>query len=109
MDVQFSNPTGLDVTAAVTFPTAQAYRVDWGDGSAPQPIASGSPSATHTYAKAGFYKINVIGNDATYDQKVRVGAQALDFPVYDQAELKRRQEDLRDDARAMLATTGRLP
>jgi PKD repeat protein len=75
-------PTNLDVTATVTFDSAvwpgeqpQPWKVDWGDGTAAT-VPSGTTTATHTYARAGFFKVTVRGNDASATQTVRVGARA---------------------------------
>src|SRR5690554_6228208 len=45
---------------------ANAYEIDWGDGSAPQEVAAGySGTLTHEYASAGAYNI-VIPQAAGY-------------------------------------------
>ncbi|GIF20835.1 5'-nucleotidase [Actinoplanes tereljensis] len=45
-------------------PAASITRVvNWGDGSAPQTLAAGATTATHTYAKAGSFPVSVALTD----------------------------------------------
>ena len=110
MQVTLANPTGLDATAAVSFSAAldgqapQPFTVDWGDGSAPQKLASGAVGAGHTYAKAGSYKITVASNNVTSTQVLTVGNP---FPAPG-AKVRRTQEVIRQDTAALLGTTSKL-
>lgn len=108
MKVTVANPSGLDATCAVQFSLpgeqAQPYRVAWGDGVTDQ-IASGSPLATHTYGKAGFYSIDVTANDVASHNRLRVGN-----PAYRAigGEYRRAQQVLREDTAIVLGTTNKL-
>jgi PKD domain len=110
MQVELRNPSGLDVVADVSFSAAldgqapQPYKLDWGDGTIVQ-IASGSPLATHTYAKAGWYDVTVQSNNTSSRQKVEVGPSAFPAPG---AAVRRTQEVIRQDTAALLGTTGKL-
>jgi PKD repeat protein len=102
--------TGLDATATVTFDPAiwpgeqpQPWKVDWGDGTVAT-VASGTTSASHTYAKAGFFKITVRGNDASATQTVRVGVPA--YPALDAQKMRESREGPQEDLAAVLGTTG---
>ena len=53
-----------DVAAGFT------YVVDWNDGSAPQSIARGGTSASHTYAAAGNHVVSVRATDQAVAQSV---------------------------------------
>ncbi|MFC7530576.1 ExeM/NucH family extracellular endonuclease [Actinoplanes sp. GCM10030250] len=64
--------------------------VNWGDGSAPQTLAAGATTATHTYAKAGAHQVSVALTDgagnsgqATFEgaSKVTVSAQPGRFSL----------------------------
>jgi PKD repeat protein len=111
MKVELRNPSGLDAVADVSFDAAidgqiaQPYRVDWGDGTPIQSVAGGSPLATHTYVKAGFYKVTVACNNSTSNQTLRVGSPAYPAPG---ATFERTQEVLREDTAAVLGTTSKL-
>ena len=109
MEVTLANPTALDATAAVQFTAAdgqlaQPYKVDWGDGTVSQ-MAGGSVLATHTYAKAGHYKIEVASNNVTLKQSLTVGHPGIPAPG---ATVRRTQEVIREDTAALLGTTSKL-
>ena len=48
----------------VSEPAAIVRVVTWGDGSAPQTLAAGTTTATHTYAAVGSYPVSVALTDA---------------------------------------------
>lgn len=111
MKVVLTNPTGLDVTAAVSFSAAdgqiaQPFTVDWGDGSAVQQLAGGAVGAGHTYAKAGWYTVTVRSNNTSVRQRVEAGTPV--YPAFGAHEARRREE-LEEDTELILGVTGKLP
>ena len=99
------------MSAAVSFSLAageqaQPRKVDWGDGTAIQAVASGSPLATHTYAKAGTYKVAVKANDTGSTQTITVGAPA--YPAWDAQKVHENVQGPQEDLAAIGATTGRV-
>lgn len=54
---------------------SQPFKVEWGDGTAPTQLASGTLTASHTYAKPGGYEVIVKGNDLRTTEHVAVGDQ----------------------------------
>lgn len=87
-----SNPDGPELTVtqepapslAVTVdtatapPTGSVWQVNWGDGSAPEELTSGTP-LTHTYAEAGTYNISVYASNAP--QLVTVETVTVPLPA----------------------------
>ena len=53
----------------------QPFKIDWGDASGIQVLASGAHAGptTHTYAKTGQYEVRVQGNDIHTWEKISVG------------------------------------
>ena len=83
----------------------QPVKVDWGDGRVAQQLASGFANPTnHTYAKAGFYKVVVQGNDARATETVRVGSPAI--PAWNQDKIRERREAAADELAGVGATKG---
>jgi hypothetical protein len=99
----------LTASATITLDAelAQPVRVDWGDGTAVQQLASGFTNpTTHVYAKDGVWKITVQGNDVRATETVRVGSPAT--PAWNQDKIKERREAAADEVAGMGATTGVL-
>jgi hypothetical protein len=103
------SPTGLDVNAVVTFDPAmgeqpQPWKVDWGDGSGVATVASGTTTASHTYSKAGFFKVVVRANATSATQTLRVGAPAM--PAWDAQAVRNDRERPQESLAAIVGTHG---
>ena len=83
----------------------QPVKVEWGDGTAVQQLASGFANPTnHTYAKAGHYRVTVQGNDVRATEAVRVGSPAI--PAWNQDKIRERREAAADELAGAGATKG---
>jgi hypothetical protein len=96
----------LQVLATATFDAAdggdQPFRIDWGDGSGIQSLATGMTGATHTYPKAANYHVVAQANGSRCRAAVTLATPP--GSTYDPTRVERRG----DQAAGAMAVTGRL-
>jgi hypothetical protein len=84
----------------------QPVRINWGDGTAVDAVASGTLTKTHTYAKEGFFNVVAQANDVR--QNFRIKAGTPDYNAAVAGKFARSQERLREDTASVLGVTGKL-